>query len=126
MAIAKDKTMTLQQYAIAITFGLALVAGQILFKIAATQTTPAGETLPLIEVLFTWPMILALTIYGLTVILYIILLQDVPLSRAYMFSLGASALVPILAVAIFKEPMNARYIVGAILVFAGVILSTSS
>lgn len=118
--------MTFQQYAIAIIFGLALVAGQVLFKIAAAQTTASGDPLPLVQVMLTWPMIVALSIYAITVVLYTLLLQQVPLSRAYMFSLGASALVPILAVLLFDEPFNIRYVFGAALVFAGVILSTSS
>jgi len=71
-------------------------------------------------------MILALGIYAVTVVLYTLLLQQVPLSRAYMFSLGASTMVPILAVYLFKEPFNIRYGVGAVLVLVGVILSTSS
>jgi len=61
-----------------------------------------------------------------TVVLYTLLLQQVPLSRAYMFSLGASTMVPILAVYFFNEPFNIRYVVGAVLVLTGVILSTSS
>ena len=122
----KVKSMTIQQYTIAIIFGLALVAGQILFKIAAAQTTVDGDPLTLIRVLFTWPMILALAIYAITVVLYTALLQQVPLSRAYMFSLGASTMVPILAVYLFNEPFNIRYAIGAILVLIGVIISTSS
>ena len=117
--------MTFQQYTIAIIFGLALVAGQILFKIAAAQTTPSGDPLPIVHVMLTWPMILALSIYAVTVVLYTLLLQQVPLSRAYMFSIGASALVPILAIFLFKETFSIRYAIGAALVFIGVFISTS-
>lgn len=118
--------MTVFQYALAILFGVALATGQILFKVAAMQTGPAGEQLSILKTLLTWPMLLALTIYGLSVILYTYLLQQVPLSRAYMFSLAASTVVPILALYLFKEPFNLRYLLGALLVFAGVIVSTSS
>jgi drug/metabolite transporter (DMT)-like permease len=71
-------------------------------------------------------MIVALGIYAITVVLYTVLLQQVPLSRAYMFSLGASTMVAILAIFLFNEAFNVRYAIGAILVFAGVIISTSS
>lgn len=118
--------MTVAQYLIAAIFGLSLAAGQILFKIAASQKTIDGQQLGLFSTLFTWPMILALILYGMTVLLYVFLLQQVPLSRAYMFSMGASTIVPILALVIFKEPITSRYLVGAGLVIVGVILSTSN
>lgn len=118
--------MTAFQYLLAIIFGISLASGQILFKIAATQSSPTGEQLTVVRTLVTWPMLLALAIYGLSVILYTYLLQQVPLSRAYMFSLAASTIVPILAVYLFDEPFNLRYLFGALLVLAGVIISTSS
>ena len=118
--------MTAFQYLLAIIFGISLASGQILFKIAATQSSPAGEQLTVVRTLVTWPMLLALVIYGLSVVLYTYLLQQVPLSRAYMFSLAASTIVPILAVYLFDEPFNLRYLFGALLVLAGVIISTSS
>ena len=118
--------MTTVQYLMAITFGCCLAAGQILFKIAANQKTLAGDPLPVFSLLFTWPMIAAVALYGMTTILYVVLLQQVPLSRAYLFSMIGSVLVPILAVAIFKEPLSARYIVGGVLVFTGVAIATYS
>lgn len=117
--------MTPLQYTMGAVFGLSLACGQMLFKLAANQIGPDGNALPMIRVLFTWPMIAACTLYALTIILYTYMLQQMPLSRAYMFSMVGSALVPFLAILIFKEGVSARYVVGAALVFLGVVLSTS-
>lgn len=118
--------MTPFNYLIAVTFGISLAAGQILFKVAANQVGPNGERLSIIRTLYTVPMISALFIYAIGVVLYTYLLQQVPLSRAYMFSLAASTVVPILAVYLFNEPFNFKYLVGAALVFLGVFISSTS
>lgn len=118
--------MTVLQYILASTFGLALVAGQILFKIAANQKTPQGEPLAIIALLFSWPMIAACTLYGLTTILYVYLLQQIPLSRAYLFSIAGAAIVPFLAILIFKEDFSIKYVFGVILVLSGIAVSTTA
>jgi drug/metabolite transporter (DMT)-like permease len=110
----------------AIIFGLSLAAGQMLFKLTSLQTDVDGKPLPLFQLLFTAPMIAAVALYALTTLLYVYLLQQVPLSRAYMFSLAASALVPIGAIILFNEALNVRYVIGAAFVFLGVAITASS
>ena len=117
--------MTPIQYLMGATFGISLACGQLLFKVTANQTTVDGEPLPLLRVLFSWSMISACVLYGLTVILYVYMLRDMPLSRAYLFTMIASVLVPFLAIAVFGETLSIRYLVGAALVFIGVAISSS-
>lgn len=118
--------MSALQYLIAIIFGISLAAGQLLFKLASMQVDEQGKALGLFRLLFTVPMMSALVLYAATVLLYVYLLQQVPLSRAYLFSLAASAIVPLLAVVIFKEPYSFKYIIGASFVFIGVVISTTA
>lgn len=118
--------MTFSQYVIAIIFGVSLACGQLLFKLAANQVDEHGNPLNILRVIFTWPMISALTLYAATVVLYVYLLQQVPLSKAYLFSLAASVMVPLLAIVIYNEPYSVKYIIGALFVFAGVIISTTA
>lgn len=118
--------MTFLQYVLASIFGFSLVAGQILFKFAANQKTPHGEPLSMISLLFSWPMVAACTLYGLTTILYVYLLQQIPLSRAYLFSIAGAAIVPFLAILIFKEEYSAKYVLGVVLVLSGIIVSTTA
>ena len=118
--------MTLIQYIQASICAICLIVGQLLFKVAAEQTDSTGATLPIYKVLFSVPLISACIIYALTILLYVYLLQTLPLSRLYLFIIGASAFVPILAILIFKEEFNIRYIIGAIIVFIGVAVATAS
>lgn len=118
--------MTLLQYALATVLCVSLAAGQILFKLAAEQASPTGDKLPILKVLFTAPMISACVLYAASVLLYVYLLQRVPLSRAYLFSLAGSALVPALAIWVFKEDFSIQYAIGAALVLLGIAISTSS
>lgn len=117
--------MTLVQYALAATFCLSLVIGQILFKIAAGQKSADGSPAPIVDILFTAPMMAACFIYAVSVLLYVFLLQRIPLSRVYMFSIAGAAIVPILAVIIFKEPFSMKYTFGLALVLLGIAISTS-
>jgi len=118
--------MTFIQYVLATIFGLSLAAGQVLFKIAADQKSPSGEPFSIIEIVFSVPMIAACVLYGLTIILYVYLLQQIPLSRAYLFSIAGAAIVPFLAILLFKEDFSIRYVFGVALVISGVAISTSA
>lgn len=118
--------MTFKQYTLALIFALSLVLGQILFKIAANQKNHEGEALSLLPLLFSWPMIAACTLYALTTILYVYLLQQIPLSRAYLFSIAGAAIVPFLAILIFKEDFSIKYVVGLALVLSGLVVSTTA
>lgn len=118
--------MTPLQYIIAIIFGVALAGGQLLFKMAAAQLDEFGKPLSLFQLLFTWPMIAALSLYACTVLLYVYLLQQVPLSKAYLFSFLGSVMVPVLAIVFFKEPFSVRYMIGATFIFVGLIISTTA
>jgi len=118
--------MTALQYILASVFALSLVLGQILFKFAANQKTPQGDALSLVPLLFSWPMVAACTLYGLTTILYVYLLQQIPLSLAYLFSIAGAAIVPFLAILIFKEDFSVKYVLGVILVLSGIFISTTS
>ncbi len=118
--------MTFYQYVLATVLCISLAAGQILFKIASAQVTPNGDKLPMLRVLFTLPMMAACILYAATVVLYVYLLQRVPLSRAYLFSLGGSALVPAIAIVFFKESFSVQYALGASLVLLGIAISTTA
>ena len=118
--------MTLPQYLLGASSGLSLAAGQILFKIAANQTTLGGDKLPMLSTLFSLPMVAACMLYAITVVLYVYLLRQVPLSQAYMFSLAGSVLVIGAAIVFFGEEFSLRYALGATMVLFGIVLSTTA
>ena len=96
--------------------------GQILFK--ATANAAAGSTL-----LAPRPIalaVLAFGIYGGASILWILLLQHVPLSRVYPY-LGLSfIIVPIAAYFLLGEALMPRHMLGSALIAFGVVVAVSA
>jgi drug/metabolite transporter (DMT)-like permease len=73
-----------------------------------------------------WQFFLALTLYGLGTLLWIVILVDVPLTRAYPFMALAFALVPVGAHFIYRETVQPSYWLGIAFLLIGMyIISTS-
>ncbi|MCO4888759.1 EamA family transporter [Cupriavidus sp. WGtm5] len=101
---------------------LALSAGQVLFKLAAMD----GEsTRSLLQLLLSWKMITALSVYGIATLAWVYALRSVPLTLAYPFVALAYVIVPILAHFLLGEVISARTIAGAVFIIFGVWLSTT-
>ena len=100
---------------------VAMPAGQAMFKFAAITDARAGAGMSnfILRVVTNWPLIAAFAWYGLTALLWFYVLTRVPLSQAYAFSLIGSALVPIIAWAVFKEPVSWKIAVGYVLMISG-------
>lgn len=100
-------------------FAALLACGQMLFKVTATSAPPLGS-LPGLLSLFTniwfW---LALVLYGLATLLWIFILQQVPLSLAYPFVALGFIIVPMASWFFFKEPLSLSYAAGVVLIIAG-------
>ena len=65
---------------------------------------------------------LALCVYLFAIILWLHILQKVPLSIAYPFSSLAMIIVPIMANQIFSEKLSFSYWTGATLIIIGIII----
>ena len=105
-----------------ISFPVAIAAGQILFKRAATQIGSAEGTSWVLEVARLPTMWLALALYGAATLLWVRILTTVPLSRAYPFMALAFVLVPAASYVFFNESLTLRYAIGTALIIAGVIV----
>src|SRR3954468_22501181 len=88
-------------------FGVALATGQLMFKFAAADISAAAVWR---AALFSPWLVGALALYGLTTALWIFILTQMPLSKAYPFSLLGSAIVPILAYLVLSEALPPLYI----------------
>ncbi|HEX5377395.1 MAG TPA: EamA family transporter [Phenylobacterium sp.] len=99
-------------------FAVALPIGQAMFKWAALYNATQEGPLPL-RILRNWPLMGAFAWYGMTALFWFYVLTRVPLSSAYVFSLVGSALVPLIAWAVFKEPFSWMLLVGYALMLAG-------
>ena len=99
-------------------FAVALPVGQVMFKWAALYNARLEGPFAL-KLLQNWPLMGAFAWYGLTAVFWFYILTRVPLSNAYVFSILGSALVPLLAFAIFKEPLTWRFALGYAVMLGG-------
>jgi drug/metabolite transporter (DMT)-like permease len=104
------------------SFPVAIAAGQILFKRAATQLTSSGSGW-LLELAKLPTMWVAVALYAAATLLWVRILVTIPLSRAYPFVALAFVLVPAAGYLFFHESINARYAFGTTLIVAGVIVA---
>jgi len=99
-------------------FGISI--GQILFK----TTAMALNKHPHFWNLFISPtFIIAIFIYGITTIGWVLTLRKVELVRAYPFMALAFVIVPLISRLIFKEQINIKYFIGIIFICGGIFLT---
>lgn len=98
---------------------LAICVGQGLFKHVGIQIRN-GELLNSFRVAV--PAIASIVIYASATILWIILLKNIPLSKAYSFMALSYILVPLIGLFAFNEPITIKFIVGSALILGGIIV----
>lgn len=98
---------------------MALGVGQLLFKLAAERLVLGRGGAALALSFVGWPMALALVVYGATTVLWVYLLNGLPLSRAYPFIALAFAFVPLMSWLVFGDALDLRYAFGLVLMLAG-------
>lgn len=104
-------------YALGTVIGIA--SGQILFKLAAER----GE---LLAILFSTAFWAAVVLYGLVTVLWVLLLREVALSRAYPIMAATYVLVPIASVLFLGESLQPTYFIGVALIIAGIVLAVQA
>lgn len=102
-------------------FSVLLASGQVAFKYAAIDVKGRLEQMGVFAVL-SWPLIAALAIYAIATALWVWILMDTPLSKAYPFALLGAVFVPVASVILFGERLSLTYPVGLLLVCSGVYL----
>jgi drug/metabolite transporter (DMT)-like permease len=108
-----------------IGFTFIMSMGQLLFKkTALTISENTTNTAGLIEggsraIQTPW-LYLALTTYALATVLWLYILQRIPLTIAYPFSALAMILVPLLSIYFFSEKLTLSYFLGAFLIILGI------
>lgn len=104
-----------------------LAVGQILFK--RTALAMAGRPLSpelLISALLTPTFVLALTVYAVATVVWVLALTALPLSKAYPYMALSFVIVPFLSALIFGEPIGPMRIVGLVFVTIGVLFVARS
>ena len=109
--------LTLRQIGLLTAVGALLAIGQVLFKLAAKSTLPVIDFTSLVKLIINPIALPAVGIYFFTTVLWLYLLQQVPLSRAYPFTTGLGlVLVPLAGVIVFGESTPGRHIIGIVVV----------
>lgn len=100
---------------------LGLACGQVLFKLAALHLKNDEPLwLSAIHNGYLW---IALAVYGVATILWILLLRHAPLRLAYPLVGLAFVIVPFLAHWWLDEPLRWQSLAGAALIMSGIIIS---
>lgn len=96
-----------------------LVIGQILFKQVALALSKSlsitNLSLPILGL-----GVLSIALYGVSTIIWVLVLQTVPISKAYPFFAFGFVLVPLAGVVFFNESLSVGQVVGIALVSIGV------
>ena len=109
-----------------ILFATLLSAGQVLFKVAALAAPPLNSLSSVGSLLLLPSLWGALLVYGSATLLWIWLMQEVPLSRGYPFAALGFVLVPAAGVLFFSERVSGLYVAGAALIVVGLLLISQS
>lgn len=127
MAVAACRgKMSLLQYVGLIAFAFMLALGQILFKRTADASEHVNDMGSVFQLFAAPSFWLAVVLYGGATLLWIRMLQSVPLSRAYPFAALGFVIVPVASFFFFDESISWRYAIGAALIVAGVIVTAQS
>ena len=118
--------LTWAQIAQLCSFSIMMAAGQVLFKLAAAHAPVLNTFSSLLSLFSNYWLWGALTLYGISTILWMIVLQNVSLSVAYPFVALGFVVVPLASYVVFKEPLNWQYGVGILLILVALKLITGS
>lgn len=114
--------MSWAAFAMTVLTVLGLSVGQVLFKMAANRMQ--GDGTALLALLTNVPLWWALAVYGVSTIVWIAVLREVPLRLAYPFAASAFFIVPLLAHYFLDEPLQWQSMAGAGLIAMGIFIAT--
>jgi drug/metabolite transporter (DMT)-like permease len=102
--------------------GVLMAIGQVLFKLGAGRLS--GDRLPdFLMQTATSPLIIgACVLYALTILLWVWILRQVPLSRVYPFTALAYILTPLFGWLFFQEKVSLQFFLGSVLLLSGILL----
>jgi drug/metabolite transporter (DMT)-like permease len=112
------------KYVFLSAYMLGIVAGQLLFKVAANRLAGAASWSDKVMLLLVTPHFYAASaLYALLTVLWIWILTIVPLSRAYPFIAVSIVLTQLAGAVFFAEPLSARFLLGSGLILVGLLLT---
>jgi len=101
---------------------IAVASGQILMKVASSSWNDSG----LLTVRTLSWLFFAFAVYGLSSLVWIYVLRNVPLSQAYPFMSITFVLVPVASAIFFSERFDWMNVASSALIMAGISLASLS
>ena len=117
--------MSWSKLTLLVLFAVSLACGQVLFK-AAAQSVKGSMGVDIrtaLQLATNAYFLLALVIYGAATVLWVYILRDTELSRAYPIVALAFVLVPLLGAFVFGEQLSVRLIIGIAVVILGLAIA---
>ncbi len=102
-----------------------LACGQVMFKAAAQSIKgPVGlDFHTILQFVFNPYLLLSLTIYGIATILWVLVLRDTELSKAYLIVALSIVFVAIAGTFLLREPLSARLLIGTAIILVGLAIA---
>lgn len=107
-------------------FTTMLAAGQLLFKQVGLSIRDQSLVEALLSTLRQPAFYAAISLYGLSTLLWIWILSRVPLTQAYPWVAAGVVIVPLLGWWVFGERVSITFWVGVILIVIGIVLTQYS
>ncbi len=99
-----------------------MVVGQILFKLAANQINLSEKGI-ISSFIFNPHLIIAVSLYMVATVLWVWILNHIPLKQAYPLNALGFIIVPLAAYFAFHESLNWGYWGGVLLIVSGVLVT---
>lgn len=109
-------------YALLVIMMLSALAGQLLLKSGVNQSQLEASFQSVVRTLLMPHIILGFTIYGLSSILWLFVLQKLPLSVAYPSLAITYVLIVFLSAVFIREPLTVNKVIGSFIIVTGVFL----
>ena len=104
---------------------ITLALGQVLFKLAAQSIKgPIGFNFhTVLEFVLNAYLLAGILLYGLATLLWVSLLRNTALNRAYLVVALSIVLVSLAGTFLFREPLSAQLLVGMAIILVGLLIA---
>ncbi len=102
-----------------------IAVGQLIFKYVSANLNELSLVALRNQPSLLALLVLAMGLYAACTILWVIALRDLPLSRAYVFMALGFIIVPLGARILFDEQLTPSYMVGALMISIGIVVTVT-
>jgi undecaprenyl phosphate-alpha-L-ara4N flippase subunit ArnE len=105
---------------------LVIAIGQTLFKTVSTSAPEVRSLSAVLGLFADWRLWLALVLYGLATIAWVVAIRRIPINQAYLFMALTYIYLPLISWLTLGERMSAAQWGGLALILGGLYISTAA